>query len=491
MSLLLMSFLLLAACSSKDSSGDEDENGVPKIYIYSNTGSLNDRPEGSSKDALEEIRQHIIDEAGVHPVAIVPPKGTATEKLNLLLGSSNDKVDVFQGSWDIYKDAIIPINDLLDKHGQAIKAAWPEEAWASVTDKDGNIWGVPRGGAGVTYPLWIRTDWLEKLDLEMPKTLDELEVVLEAFKQNDPDGNGENDTIPILTDLKSMRMAFVGGFTESGYGNWLDSDGKMKPAELAPGYKDFLAKMAEWYQKGYIYKESFSQYDQVEMFSTNRVGISAKWYSGISLNVPKIKQSIPEMEYEIVRGITGPKGFLQTANRGGSSGMLISKKAANPEAVMKFINWQYENVENHITMEFGAQGKAWEWSDDEKYYIKTLEDTSYAGEFQLSLGLPLETKYSFDDPLRSKHAQYLAEEINQLDMVKMPIDINTVYNQNILQEKVPNIGDIDRLIEEETIKFVMGARDLDEYDDFIDELYKAGLDKWIDAYTEIYNEQTK
>ena len=63
------------------------------------------------------------------------------------------------------------------------------------TTLDGRIYGIP----GVTiarsyYSENIRTDWLEKLGLEIPKTLDEFTEVMRAFTKNDPDGNGVDDT---------------------------------------------------------------------------------------------------------------------------------------------------------------------------------------------------------------------------------------------------------------------------------------------------------
>ena len=46
------------------------------------------------------------------------------------------------------------------------------------------------------------------------------------------------------------------------------------------------------------------------------------------------------------------------------------------------------------------------------------------------------------------------------------------------------------MIEGETINFITGVRSMDEWDSFInDELPAAGVDKVIDAYTTLYNEQ--
>lgn len=63
---------------SKEVSGDSNKGSgeMAKIYIYQNTGALNQKPEGSIPDALEEMKQMYMDELGIEPIAIVPPKGS-------------------------------------------------------------------------------------------------------------------------------------------------------------------------------------------------------------------------------------------------------------------------------------------------------------------------------------------------------------------------------------------------------------------------------
>lgn len=472
---------------------EEVKKDIPKIYIYQNTGALNQKPEGSLPAKLKEMQEMYIEELGIEPIAIVPPKGSEAEKLNLMLGS-NDEIDTFQGNWDQYasKGAIIPLNDLLDEYGQDIKQAWSAEAWAYMTDKDGQIWGIPRGTPATHYPIWIRTDWLKKLNLETPKNLDELEAVLKAFKEQDPDGNGKDDTIPMMTDPKGILNALLGGFTEHGNSNWIDPvDQKVKPSELDPGFKDFVVKLADWYQKGYIYKESFAKFDALELLKTNRVGTSAMWYSRITLLFPQIKQNLSaDANYEIIRGIQGPKGNLMTASPGSTASMVITKKAKNPEAVMKFINNQYKDIpRNSLT---GAFGTNWRFIGDSNFEIELInEEIQYAGEYMVSLGTATETKYAFKDPIKKMHADYLNIELGNLSVAKMPVDATVIYDKQLLQDNIPTLGDIDRLRSEELVKFVTGARPISEFEQYIEQLNKVGLDKWIAEYTRQYNEKKK
>ena len=61
---------------------------------------------------------------------------------------------------------------------------------------DGTLYCIPVGNAQriPSQYLWIRKDWLTKLGLETPKTFDDVVAIAREFKNNDPDGNGENDT---------------------------------------------------------------------------------------------------------------------------------------------------------------------------------------------------------------------------------------------------------------------------------------------------------
>lgn len=74
------------------------------------------------------------------------------------------------------------------------------------TAPDGHIYSMPwieELGEGkesihtVNGMAWINKEWLDNLGLEMPQTTDQLMTVLEAFKTQDPNGNGEADEIPL------------------------------------------------------------------------------------------------------------------------------------------------------------------------------------------------------------------------------------------------------------------------------------------------------
>lgn len=508
LSILLVGFLLIslvAGCSKKDTNEKQDQavdNGTedkvaeketeyPEVYyegfrLVEFTGE-------TTEETYKEIQDYIAKQCGVKPVPIKLPRGSEREKLNLLISSKDERLDIFfSGDWREYYTTgiLLPLNDLIEKHGPNIKKAWAkyEYMWDRVKDEKGNIWALPRALPTTSYPTWIRKDWLKKYNLEMPKTIDEFENILKTFKENDPAGNGQ--TIPLLTDLGGVYNAFSAGFTKYGFGNWKDTDGKIKHFILQPGFKDAIAKMAEWYKKGYVYKESYSinREQQEALVASNRVGSTMMWYSLIAVQGDELKKRIPEAEYDFCKGLKGPEGSVETKTNPGSAGMMILKKAKNPEAAMKLLDWVMSSREAFLTPLYGIKGVDWEYVDEEKGLIKRINER-YNGDFYIYPNNVSLQQYGVvgEDGKPGMMTQFLMRYQYRYDDVKEPFDMHVDYPIDVLNELAPERADIDRMIQEEIVKFLTCVRPMEEWDNFINDLYKIGLEKLNDAYTQIYN----
>lgn len=72
------------------------------------------------------------------------------------------------------------------------------------SDFDSRFFFLPRVDAGKKQNnmqvLWINMGWLKKLSLKIPETTEELERVLTAFNEMDPNRNGLQDEIPLITN---------------------------------------------------------------------------------------------------------------------------------------------------------------------------------------------------------------------------------------------------------------------------------------------------
>lgn len=149
-----------------------------------------------------------------------------------------------------------------------------------ITMPDGHIYSCPqlnKTEGNLIHHYWINKTWLDNLGLEAPTTVDELYDVLVAFRDNDPNGNGQKDEIPYCVVGKDYphRMFYdllgswgfgINGVMDSDYAfSWLDIDDAGKVRFI--GREDKFKNMVEFYNKlwteGLVDKESYSQ-DQTQ-----------------------------------------------------------------------------------------------------------------------------------------------------------------------------------------------------------------------------------
>jgi putative aldouronate transport system substrate-binding protein len=470
-----------------------DAASARTVVVYQNSGAMNAAAgASSSKEFLDEVSDWITKNTMAKIKVIIPPSGQEDTKLNILL-ASGEQIDIFWGNWTDYasKGVIIPINKLLQQNGGAIKKIWPKVAWQGMTDPDKKIWGVPRFTPLDAHPLWVRADWLKKLNLKMPTTIDQLEAVLKAFKEHQPGGEG---TIPLLANME-MEQCLVGAFTTYGYSNWLDKkDKKIKPAELQPGFRDFVAKMHDWYTKGYITPEftTLTRNRARTMIKQNKVGATAMWYSNVTLSMWALQQNTPTADYQFpVGGLRGPMGKAETIDGPSTKGALFSAKSKNSAVSMKVLNFLYSSPVNYMIAWLGPEGKNWKWKDRRKCIYEIVPNRSgYYSDYCFTLGA-MGSKVLGEDPQQKLHQEYVRKHLTDFKRGKMPFDAGVIYDPAVIKDKVPGYGDIQRIKEEEVSKFIMGARPMSEWNQFIKELYQAGLDKWIEAHTELYKRQRK
>lgn len=151
---------------------------------------------------------------------------------------------------------------------------------------DGKLYGLPQLSAadGTCDLLWIRTDWLENLGLKAPTTMDELIEVAKAFRYNDPDGNGQDDTWgigfqkAIVSEDGASPGSYEGFFAAYGaYAKaWVKGDdGKITYSGINNGIKDALTQLNQMYEDGLIDPE-FGVKDTVKLgedISAGKVGM--------------------------------------------------------------------------------------------------------------------------------------------------------------------------------------------------------------------------
>jgi hypothetical protein len=154
---------------------------------------------------------------------------------------------------------------------------------------------------------------------------------------------------------------------------------------------------------------------------------------------------------------------------------------------MKYINWVHSDLENYLTVFFGIKDKHWKYTDKSKNIIEAI-NTDYMGDLLPGGTFAYTVQYQKNDPSFGPQFDYIQKYITNKDRSKSAgtAAVDYLFDSKTLKDNIPTAGDITRMMEQELIKFITGARPIGEYDKFIDELNKAGLDKWIETYTAEY-----
>lgn len=251
--------------------------------------------------------------------------------------------------------------------------------------KDGKVYGLPHYAdpKQTAQVLWIRDDWMKKLHLQPPRTIDELEKMAEAFTTKDPDGNGKNDTYGLGIQKKPIFWGFdLRGFFH-GYGaypmNWIkDSGGNLIAGEVQPQVRDALLRLQSMYKKGLIDKEFAMKDDTkfVEDLVAGKVGLvyGEWWYPAWPLNLVKDKNPEAEWKCYPVPSADGKDSKTIISRVWISNVLAVSKKCKNPEAAMKVLNLYVDMDEKKYGPEAKAEGGyVYTWVPFKLYYPMQIE----------------------------------------------------------------------------------------------------------------------
>ncbi len=222
---------------------------------------------------------------------------------------------------------------------------------------DGKLYGIPKTRENLdAVPLiYIRADWLENLGLAVPRTIDELEAAARAFAFDDPDGNGEDDTLGIsftgnLNDpIGGMNGLFM-GFGAYPYLNgakevWLNdpSSGEVISASVQPEVRQTLETLSRWYEEGILDRE-FATRDLVkisELASNGKLGIvyAEHWFQWM-WPMPMAIINVPEAEWITIEipTVDGSPAEVVLPGSLDSTVYVANSSMKNPEVLVKMLN---------------------------------------------------------------------------------------------------------------------------------------------------------
>ncbi|MBU7316625.1 ABC transporter substrate-binding protein [Paenibacillus oleatilyticus] len=503
---LVCSSLVMTACTKNDSKeapvDSSDASGTVTLKMVAPKASL------SPGYGEMEIFKRLEQQTNVHVDWTNIPDTDYKDKKNLLI-ASGDLPDAFYGAdfsdYELVtygKDGtIIPLEKLIEENAPNFSKLLKDrpDIKAAITAPDGHIYGLPiweENELG-TNPFFhvINKKWLDKLGLKVPETLDEYTNALLVFKNNDPNGNGKKDEIP-LTYMNGWWCADIAGlFGAFGMPDNQDHrivrGGKVIFTAVQPEFKEALKYFSEkWYKQGLIDPEAFTQKDAQYLAKgktpNETVGSFIWWDNDGEYTGPNRVN-----DYVFLPPLTGPTGerTVGRANGGGPSrgAFVITKANKNPDATMKWVDAQYEPY-MAAQIHWGPIGVVFEKDANGKLINLPLPSGVAMGEFRQKVApnaVGVVTKNDFETIVdmepRAKARKNALLKYYEPYMEKE--NYPNIFFQPDELDKINQIEpDLKKFVDSQRANFIIEGVTDAAWDNYVKQVKAMGLDELMAVY---------
>ena len=413
--LLLLIFALgaLAACGGND---DPDPTPAPTPEAQQQDDTIQDDPPATDTDGdtpaswLTPERVTINVATGLAPGWAHPAEGSFfawleeytnievnwnahlaaewTEQFPLMM-AGGDLPDVFLGTgpWSTMANILMygmdlgvymPLNDLIDNHAPNFvrRGEYNMPGLLNMlTAPDGNIYTLPTihafTDARVHNMVAINQTWLDTLELETPRTIDEFEATLIAFRDGDPNGDGQ-PVVPLSFNFNcwgaanhSPWFALFGAPLDTNFR--LIKDGQITFQGAEEYFRDTARWLASLYDQGLIDLEAFT-HDQASHFAraaggdNPTFGVWSAW-NPIDSAGPHGHHYVP---LDPIYGPAGPSVLWNQTVAFTFGTFTMTAQANNPELIMQWVDIFYRDLYTSLTANQGpgpGEGLAWYIND--------------------------------------------------------------------------------------------------------------------------------
>ena len=510
-----------SSAPSAETSGEEtswfNETGLPIVnepvtltmLVQKNVSDL-----GNSWQEKECV-QRAQEETGITLEFTEISQAAWSEQIGVIL-ASGEMPDVFVGSisnFAAYTESFLPLNDLIDQYAPNITAFYDEHPELKVAGmmEDGNLYSLPtfqqQGYYTHNNRYAINQDWLDAVGMDIPTTQDDLFDVLMAFKEQDPNGNGEADEIPYsmqgstatALDANSYGMNFLMNSCGIHSINYVQvDDGVVSFAPTREEYRDFLEYANKLYVNGLIDPDGFVQQsaDFLAKGAAGRIGsFSHHSFLDIVVGADKLEQYTPLLPMQDKNGditITG-------RNVDGDwfyDYYKISATCEIPEVAIRLYDYVNSSEEIVTLWSWGPEGKVYNVNEDGvKVRVTEFTDgmTNFAQARQTySTGMsgfwiyPKEMYDSWEMALRDQvmadtealYAPYLCET--------MPLGQD---KQEVVDRRAEQFTEINTYIQNFTAESIMQGVTDSSWEEHLTACDKLDVATYTQDYQNFYNDK--
>ena len=408
---------------------------------------------------------------------------------------------------------LLPLEDLIEKYCPNIMACFEANPGVrnSMTAPDGHIYSlaqVATNGPLKATNLWINKDWMDALgiaDDELPTTAEEFEELLIRFRDEDPNGNGEQDEVPFVIfddankgmSLYNYMLPWFGVLSPQFY---VDDDGVIHYGMIEENAKVGMEYIHNLYAEKLIDNDCFvtGAAEAQAKGAEGRVGSGFHALPRFVFGNMTIEE---EATYPCMPALSSDVNPEQTTtkNTGISQGTFALTDKCSEEvqvAMMRWLDYLYSEDGSWL-IHYGPEGHIWEPSPnnpDMAVYIQPEDGRNTeevrGGEITPDCGVACPkwvrptTEGAWDDVQQQARIQWSEKNLNPYAKMTLPDMFFTTEEQAELDVLST---DLKKYMTENNAKFITGDQSFDEWDAYVQGYKDMGIDRMIEIYQTAYD----
>lgn len=450
---------------------------------------------------------------GIHINWIELPDSTFNERRNLMFATGDLPDAIYRAKLTINEinkyaseGLLMPLNDLIDKCAPNLKAFFEKypAVKEALTLDDGNIYSVGyfnlHPSMKVQIKQFMNKSWLDRLNLNMPATIDELTEVFRAFRDSDANGNGElNDELPLSSDsINSVISSFYGAFGLQNRGPnqpWVDVDETTSALRFWPAsdsYRKLLETMRLWYDEKLLDNEIFTMTTEqsVAKGTADKIGMFC------AVNMTNVGDKAENYQ-NLPAALIGPDGDqLYTACKSmiyAPGSFVICEGNEHPEETMKWIDYFYseEGAELLFMVE---KGLLYDTDENGRNYYTDLVTKNPDG-LTLTQVISSYTSWSggnnpaiiLDNYFIGGETMPIPLAVAEAMLPYTPKEIweSISFNSAQIEEMTPILNDLTSYVEQMRAEFITGRSSLETgWENYVKTLNDMRMQTYLDIVAE-------
>jgi putative aldouronate transport system substrate-binding protein len=222
---------------------------------------------------------------------------------------------------------------------------------------------VPRTRGTIDTGFIIRKDWVEKLGMDMPTTIEDLADFAIAVGTGDVDGNGKIDSIGMLPSTGWFDDAF--GCRDPVF----TDDGQLIHVNFTDAYADMLQYFRDIYAQGGIAQEFalIGGQQAEEMFMNGTLGSFNKNVWHTFRMQEEARKVHPDAETYCITHLKGPKGYANNRDLGFAGGNMFPTQKTDEAKLLKILDFMNRTADPKYFnfLVYGVEGVHWNYEEGE------------------------------------------------------------------------------------------------------------------------------